>query len=177
MRAQTYEFKNNTTAIGAAVQQSLFLPSTSGLTKLNQTIKAESTDFIVIEDIGVTPEKGNCKMQIKIGTTDYFKNPDGSASYGLPAFSIPYPRSNNYQKLFDLIPDIYVLPGQVWDVLLYNTIAIAATDDVRAYVKYTLYDGADAAIATKLLELGIRVTPENVDWYKRTLIERSGGVR
>ena len=37
-------------------------------------------------------------------------------------------------------------------------------------VKYTLYDGPDALIFNKLLELGISVSPANVDWYKRSLI-------
>ena len=40
----------------------------------------------------------------------------------------------------------------------------------EAFVKYTLYDGPDALIANKLLELGISVSPANVDWYKRSLI-------
>jgi spermidine/putrescine-binding protein len=39
-------------------------------------------------------------------------------------------------------------------------------------VKYTLYDGPDALIANKLLELGVTINPNNVDWYKRTLIEQ-----
>jgi hypothetical protein len=35
-----------------------------------------------------------------------------------------------------------------------------------------LYDGPDALIANKLLELGVTINPNNVDWYKRTLIEQ-----
>jgi hypothetical protein len=42
---------------------------------------------------------------------------------------------------------------------------------VAAFVKYTLYDGPDALIANKLLEMGITVNPNNVDWYKRSLLE------
>ena len=42
----------------------------------------------------------------------------------------------------------------------------------QAFVKYTLYDGPDALIANKLLELGISVSPANVDWYKRSLLEQ-----
>jgi len=50
-------------------------------------------------------------------------------------------------------------------------------DKYGIFIKYTLYDGPDALIANKLLELGITVNPANVDWYKRTLIEQqSGGV-
>ena len=43
---------------------------------------------------------------------------------------------------------------------------------VRFFIKYTLYDGPDALIANKLLEMGVTVNPNNVDWYKRTLIEQ-----
>ena len=172
MRAQTYEFTNSSTAIGAATQQSIFLPSTSGLTKLNQTIKAESNEFIVIEELAVTPGVGKAKIQIKLGTTEYFKNPDGTSSYGVPYQAIPYPRSTSYQKIFELYPDIYVLPGQTWDVLLYNASAIGADELISVYVKYTLYDGPDAVIATKLMGMGITIGPANVDWYKRLLLER-----
>jgi len=47
-------------------------------------------------------------------------------------------------------------------------------DGIAAFVKYTLYDGPDALIANKLLEMGVTVNPNNVDWYKRTLIEQGG---
>ena len=49
----------------------------------------------------------------------------------------------------------------------------ATTTGVACFVKYTLYDGPDALIANKLLELGVTVNPNNVDWYKRTLIEQA----
>jgi spermidine/putrescine-binding protein len=48
----------------------------------------------------------------------------------------------------------------------------SATQVVAAFCKYTLYDGPDALIANKLLELGVTINPNNVDWYKRTLIEQ-----
>ena len=80
-------------------------------------------------------------------------------------------------KSFDLYPDGYVLPGQVFQILSSCTTALtgaAATNTVvvAAFVKYTLYDGPDALIANKLLELGVTINPNNVDWYKRTLIEQ-----
>jgi hypothetical protein len=46
-----------------------------------------------------------------------------------------------------------------------------ADGDLRAFVKYTLYDGPDALIANKLLEMGISINPGNVDWYKRSLLQ------
>jgi hypothetical protein len=47
-----------------------------------------------------------------------------------------------------------------------------STEVVSCFVKYTLYDGPDALIANKLLELGVTINPNNVDWYKRSLIEQ-----
>ena len=46
-----------------------------------------------------------------------------------------------------------------------------ADNTLSAFMKYTLYDGPDALIANKLLEMGISINPGNVDWYKRTLIQ------
>ena len=46
--------------------------------------------------------------------------------------------------------------------------------DFNAFCKYTLYDGPDALIANKLLEMGISINPGNVDWYKRSLLSSQG---
>ena len=42
---------------------------------------------------------------------------------------------------------------------------------LQAFIKYTLYDGPDALIANKLLEMGIAITPDAVDNYKQKVIE------
>ena len=165
----------------------------------NCTKPAETTatQFVVIEDIACTPatqsadpklanENGGA-VQVRINTTEYFQNPDVTAMPGVTGLASPYPRgiavttpaATNLLKSFDLYPDVYVLPGQVWDVLYTQeggTLSAATTScGVAVFVKYTLYDGPDALIANKLLELGITVNPANVDWYKRTLIEQQMG--
>jgi len=130
------------------------------------------------------PQNGG-HANIRINTTDYFQNPDVTRQDGIPGLASPYPRGyQNILKSFDLYPDIYVLPGQVWDVrYTQGTQSLTAgdvCDVVACFVKYTLFDGPDALIANKLLELGITVNPNNVDWYKRSLIEQQsatmGGV-
>ena len=69
-----------------------------------------------------------------------------------------------------------MLPGQTFQILYTTptgtTTAALSTEVVSAFVKYTLYDGPDALIANKLLELGVTINPNNVDWYKRSLIEQ-----
>ena len=126
-------------------------------------------------------------LQIYVNTTGYFKDPDGVPRDGVPGTSIPYPRTihNSYCKKAKQTP-IYILPGQVWDVRLtcYNDNFATTTQmqnsskpsafnfgELQAFIKYTLYDGADALIATKLMEMGIAVTPNAVDNYKQKTIE------
>ena len=202
MRSQIYEWTNlapagegstlqrrstdDVVAIADGTQLSIF---TGGI-GYNTTKPAETTatQFVVIEDIACTPTNGTLKggsVQVRINTTEYFQNPDVTAMAGVAGNASPYPRgisdgTNNLLKSFDLYPDVYVLPGQVYDVLYTQqggTLERSTTADcVAVFVKYTLYDGPDALIANKLLELGISVSPANVDWYKRSLISQQSAV-
>jgi len=196
MRSQIYEWTNlapngtgftlfrrstdGTVALTAGTTTSVFI----GGIGYNITKPAETTatQFVVIEDVACTPDGGTQLQngglaQIRINTTNYFQNPDVTQQDGIPGLAAPYPRGyQNILKTFDLYPDIYVLPGQVWDVQYtqgsQNLVLNTPADGVAVFIKYTLYDGPDALIANKLLELGITVNPNNVDWYKRTLIEQ-----
>jgi hypothetical protein len=174
MRAQFFEYTTATNAVGTiAVMQ----------TQLGRIQFTKATEFIVVEDIGSTPgspSMGTSAMdtlavdtavQIKINTTEYFLNPDGSQSFGIPGRASPYPRSNNFYQTFFLDPEVYVLPGQNWEILLRNGSVNTTTLLKQCFVKYVLYDGTDAVIANKLLEMGVSVKPANIDWYKRMLIE------
>ena len=174
---------------------------------ITKPAETTATQFCVIEDIAVTPsaftQSGSsvtyrglpagtgtsvstgvagprAYVQIRINTTDYFLDPDNVGNDGVPGSASPYPRSVAFQPCFNLYPDVYVLPGQTWDVRVsaYQSNNYTAGDlsagDLQCFVKYTLYDGPDALIANKLLEMGISVNPGNVDWYKRTLIQSQG---
>ncbi len=205
MRSQVYEWMNlapagststlrrTTSDIPVAIPSSREIDIFIGGFGNNITKPAETTatQFIVIEDIACSPWLGGA-VQIRINTTDYFQNPDVTRMPGIPGLASPYPRgspssvvataaatgtiaTDNLLKSFDLYPDVYVLPGQVFQILYSlqttNT-ASSSTTVVAAFVKYTLYDGPDALIANKLLELGVTINPNNVDWYKRSLIEQ-----
>lgn len=191
MRAQFLQFRTNDTANGRIeVFTSMF----------GRIMRTAATEFVVIEDIGCSPfvqytvdyvditvDDIVCAIQIRINTTEYFLNPDGSQSNGIPGRASPYPRSNLVYPSFKLEPDVYVLPGQNWELILTkDTSIISALDPVptpfpfvACFVKYTLYDGTDAVLANQLLEMGITVRPKNIDWLKRKLIEQdkaaSGG--
>ena len=169
---------------------------------ITKPAETTATEFVVIEDIATTPTLGTLStmtagqvvrglsaaaggvcgprayVQVRINTTDYFLDPDNIPNDGIPGAASPYPRSINFQPSFNLYPDVYVLPGQVWDVLAtyYNAPGFAYSagtinaGQLQCFVKYTLYDGPDALIANKLLEMGISINPGNVDWYKRSLL-------
>ena len=203
MRSQVYEWSNlapatqdstlrRTTAdvpkaLVANREYDLFIGGIGN--NITKPAETTATQFIVIEDIACSPWLGGA-VQIRINTTDYFQNPDVTRMPGIPGLASPYPRgspssvvataaatgtiaTDNLLKSFDLYPDVYVLPGQVFQILYQSTTASSTTTEVvAAFVKYTLYDGPDALIANKLLELGVTINPNNVDWYKRSLIEQ-----
>ncbi len=210
MRSQVYEWDAGET-VGSATAlatvgtnegntYSIFIGGVGG--NITKPASTSATQFIVVEDVGVTPTdyhgtlvtgttiadyRGLCGglggvisgprayLQVRINTTDYFLDPDGVGNDGVPGTAAPYPKTTFYQGNFNLYPDVYVLPGQTWDVgvTIWNSAALTSTvakNELQAFVKYTLYDGPDALIANKLLEMGVSVNPGNVDWYKRSLL-------
>ncbi len=197
MRSQVYEWANLATAgssssirrVASAVQVQIPADTSVDIfiggygNNITKPAETTATQFVVIEDVACSPAYGGA-VQVRINTTDYFQNPDVTVQNGIPGLASPYPvgtssdgavTSDNILSSFNLYPDVYVLPGQTWSVLYKPRSTVfgagASSAAVAAFVKYTLYDGPDALIANKLLEMGVTVNPNNVDWYKRTLIE------
>lgn len=202
MRSQVYEWANlstsgnymlrrglNATAVAVDTNREISVFTGQYGNNITKPAETTATQFVVIEDLAASAYFGGA-VQVVINTTSYFQNPDVTQQSGVPGTASPYPRGssntsqannadNGVQLLnaFELTPDVYVLPGQVWDMRYSQSLTNVLTTDtstsaVAAFVKYTLYDGPDALIANKLLELGVTVNPNNVDWYKRTLIEQ-----
>ena len=188
MRSQIYEWNNGYTSHGGTAQAvtagsavSIFIGGTGN--NITKPAETTATQFVVIEDIGcdataydasadgITGQRAY--VQVVINTTSYFLDPDNVGNDGVAGTAAPYPRTLAFQPSFNLYPDVYVLPGQTFDVQYkaYDPATYSSgTGESFCFVKYTLYDGPDALIANKLLEMGISVNPGNVDWYKRTLI-------
>ena len=184
MRSQVYAWNSANESFGgtsgqatAGTSYSIFIGGLGN--NITKPAETTATQFVVIEDIGADATAydatadgltGNrAYIQVVINTTEYFLDPDNVGNDGVPGTAAPYPRSIAFQPSFNLYPDVYVLPGQTYDVR-YKAFETGATGSNDAFLKYTLYDGPDALIANKLLEMGISVNPGNVDWYKRTLI-------
>ncbi len=206
MRSQVYEWDAAnysaaaTTLPASGRSVSIFVGGFGN--NITKPAETTATEFVVIEDIAVTPSTSSAAaaggsyrglliaaagtgvagprayVQVRINTTDYFLDPDNVPNDGIPGTGSPYPRSVDFQPSFNLYPDVYVLPGQVWDILVTyylasgvgNGAGTATSGNYRCFTKYTLYDGPDALIANKLLEMGISINPGNVDWYKRSLL-------
>jgi len=200
MRSQVYEWANlstsgsymlrrgtNAEAVAIPIDRQISVFTGQYGNNITKPAETTATQFVVIEDLAASAYLGGA-VQVVINTTSYFQNPDVTQQAGVPGLASPYPRGSddtvgaanadngvNLMNSFELTPDVYVLPGQVWDMRYSNTttnVSGGSTLAVAAFVKYTLYDGPDALIANKLLELGVTVNPNNVDWYKRTLIEQ-----
>jgi hypothetical protein len=208
MRSQIYAWNSQTgtaatswTNANTGNSVSIFIGGVGN--NITKPAETTATQFVVIEDVAVSPTAfqtsstsigtyrgldggsatngvyGNrAYIQIRINTTDYFLDPDNVGNDGIPGAASPYPRSTSFQPCFNLYPDVYVLPGQVFDALVtcyqngaFSTGFTKESSQLYAFMKYTLYDGPDALIANKLLEMGISINPGNVDWYKRTLIQ------
>lgn len=132
-------------------------------------------------------------MQFYINSTAYFKDSDGVVRNGIPGTFAPYPLSLQYDVCIERKQTpVYILPRQAWDLKItcFNQFSgttfknsstledesfVASTrlNQVTCFFKYVLYDGIDMVIAMRLLEAGIRITPENVDEFKRNIFENN----
>lgn len=168
------------------------------------------TEFIVIKNIGCSLKIKNAVtgaerdydgyMQLRINTTDFFINPDGSMSNGISNRLAPYPFKYAIESLSD-IPDIYttveeennddelyrfssmmptyVLPGQNYELIFTldeGNYGLGNDEYVIAGMEYELWDGYDAVVAHKLLETGISISRHMADVIRmRIITDKQGG--
>ena len=167
---------------------SIFFPGTTGSSAADWTTpagaSAGSSTYRGKTMTGNSIAGPRAYLQFYINTTGYFKDPDGVPRDGIPGTAAPYPFSLQFDACNERKqPPVYILPGQAWDLRIkcYNNwlggadpdASATAEGQVQCFFKYTLYDGPDAIIAVKLLENGIKITPENVDEFKRNLFENA----
>ena len=146
MRSQVYEWSNLATATQTSTlrrttdavpqlvpinrEYDIFIGGIGN--NITKPAETTATQFIVIEDIACSAFMGGA-LQVRINTTDYFQNPGVTDQIGVPGLASPYPRGSSdigggvvatlnadttqLLKSFDLYPDVYVLPGQVFQIL------------------------------------------------------------
>jgi hypothetical protein len=159
--------------------------------------------FVVIEGFsstgGVLPnyaESGgvvtsfvpNGFAQIVVNATGYYQDPANVYDHGISGDAVPYPDTgiSTEKNHYTLKPPLYILPLQTWDLryTMMNDLrsavqagGLTVPDDLvvaRCFVQYTYFTGADAMVAQQLVKLGIPVTVDDVDWFKRQLLLSEG---
>jgi hypothetical protein len=171
---------------------------------LTMPTSATATQFIVIEKpLCSINQQGRVKPIVN--TTAYNVNPDGTSTdvSAFPGLAYPFPdgaENNDTQgiaagnpgqytySMNKLNQPIYILPGQTFENKFIPLTAVSGTvlqggdvilpgDTCISFTTYSVYDGPDALIASKLVEMGYPVSMSNVDWYKRQLLAEAGGVQ
>jgi hypothetical protein len=185
----------------AGVEYSIF---TGGFgTLVNEVNMVKEDEFIVLDKIacspGVSPQESvvaggvltkwvpNMQIQVVIDTTGYYRDPQNIYSSGVSGMASAYPSTLEEIPYYELSPSIYILPHQTWDIryTFYNDLKTAFAEGYftsiadttalgRVWVSYTLFDGTDAFIAQKLLSIGIPVSVDSVQWFRKLLIKSRG---
>jgi len=179
IRSQIADFKIIVSTDGLALAGR---PSTTGqlacFAESGADCYTTGTQFVVVHELSCSPS-GNWALQEYTGGTDIFVDFRINTSRyfqgdGVRGMASPYPKSSFCQGNLDLDSGIYVPPGQGYELLFFAQNVKFRDDNPENYlmacVRWTLYDGVDAVIANKLLEMGISISSENIDWYKKTMI-------
>ena len=141
----------------------------------------------VAPNVQLTTWRPNMFINLVIDTTNYYQDPQNVWGSGVSGTASPYPQMTIDEPYYELWPPVYVLPHQTVDIryTLFNDIQNSAaagswnvipqqTIMAAVYVEYTLYDGTDAMMAQKLVQVGIPVTVATVENYRRLLLEQKG---
>jgi hypothetical protein len=155
--------------------------------------------FVVIDDFGSTAGVAanwvqdpfanttinwvpNGFVQIAIDNVWYYQNPEDIKSWGISGDASPFPKDINSNFGYLLEPNIYVKPFETWDVRYVMTnqfpnLVLYPFDSgcfAQVYVTYWEFSGSDSLICEKLVQLGIEVTVDNVEWFRRELLLSRG---
>tara|TARA_R110002110_G_scaffold205408_2_gene417657 strand:+ start:42 stop:530 length:489 start_codon:yes stop_codon:yes gene_type:complete len=103
--------------------QSVFISGIGNAT-ISARLHTKNTEYIVIKYFGSTPGiygTGNewvpaGYVNFSIGTTTYFKDPDGRPALGLSGSASPFPISTDFGPAFKSDFDIEIPPGTDWDI-------------------------------------------------------------
>ena len=173
---------------------------------LTMPTSATATQFIVIEKPSCSIfAQGRVKPIVNTTSYNVNPDGTSTNVSAFPGLSYPFPEGaeNNdatgvaignpgdyVYSMNKLNQPIYILPGQTFENKFIPLAGVTGTtttridevdliipgDSVVSFTTYSVYDGPDALIASKLVEMGYPVSMSNVDWYKRQLLSEAGGV-
>jgi hypothetical protein len=114
--------------------QSVFISGIGNAT-ISARLHTKDTEYIVIKYFGSTPGiygTGNAwvpagYVNFSIGTTTYFKDPDGRPALGLSGSASPFPISTNFGPAFKAEFDIEIPPGTDWDITYFMANSMVET--------------------------------------------------
>jgi len=103
--------------------QSVFYSGIGNAT-ISARLHTKDTEYVVIKYFGSTPGiygTGNewvpaGYVNFSIGTTTYFKDPDGRPALGLSGSASPFPITTDFGPAFKAEFDIEIPPGTDWDI-------------------------------------------------------------
>ena len=144
--------------------------------------------LLSVSNIGATPEDG--KYYVIAATTDYSEYLDQTDNFPVnsgnalllalnqktfkldgAAFSGTFTGPLNSFPLDD--NPVHGVKPTNGDTLYGYKISGTTGRDVKVFLNYMLYDGLDSLIAVEVANLGLRVTPENVLWYKTNILNQN----
>jgi len=193
----TLDMVGGTITINGNTRNILARPTPTTLT-IDVVLNLAATSNYIINysttEIDLTSWIPNGFVQIVVNTTGYYQDPQNTWQKGISGDAAPYPATlNDIPGSYELKPNIYILPEQTWDfrytmmndlsgyvanraaytpslsTTIPNTTILA-----QCQVYYYLFDGPDSLICHQLLELGIPINVENVEWYKKMLLKERG---
>tara|TARA_R110001592_G_scaffold178453_2_gene419418 strand:+ start:1334 stop:5857 length:4524 start_codon:yes stop_codon:yes gene_type:complete len=197
------EVGNGFAAISVTPDFNEFLDQTKNFTNipdfyaLTQDVFETATTSIFASSLWAARQgSANLDGLVWIGMADYNTTETYPSATGIQDTSLSYVWANYFcfRNLPDYPPDIGPYSGQSWTeggytpfvtyaglgpFLCYDgntAYKITGTTGrkVQVWLNYVLYDEIDSIIAVEIQTLGLRVTPENVEWYKRKILGQSG---
>ena len=159
----------------AAAQATGDYPGTTGY-----IVDARPTTMTAGESTDTFSDSVGPSLTMPTAATDGAENNDATGS------AIGNPGQYVY-SMAKLNQPIYILPGQTFQNKFIPLSGVSGStvtggegtytpgDSVVSFTTFSVYDGPDALIASKLVEMGYPISMSNVDWYKRQLLSEAGG--
>jgi len=142
------------TEVEKTVEMPLAANNPFGLNMLPKPWSVKATEYIVIKGMGMsrkTKRGVRCSggVQVRINTTEYFINLDGSRHTGI--LNTMYDTDNMFRPR----PCIYLLPGQYWSLIVNMTDILTEEDSIDIGLEYIVVDGSDAVFISYESLLGL----------------------